>query len=187
MVYRRTVPAVIVGIALGPIAASFLSVDRWIDSISEHRNAITLVCSIRSSILRPTADDLGLVSCRHWRAAGHCRLSITGQVSAATMGRNVTFALPHHDNHVALHHRMHHARDTKPQFRMWNLQRIYISLLHARKSRFLMFLPTVGRLSHRCLRYLYRPDLVSGSSKRPILRQIRSTSSSRDHIVRSRS
>lgn len=69
---------------------------------------------LRSSILGATADYLGLVSCRHRRAAGHCRLSITGQVSATTMGRNATFALRHHDNHVALHHRVHHARDTQP-------------------------------------------------------------------------
>ena len=108
-------PAVIVGIALGPVAASFLNVNRWIDFVGEHRNAITLVCSTIVSLARAIADYLGHMSSCHWRTAGYCRLPTTGQIPATAVGRNAALAAPHHDNHVAMHHGVHHACGAQPQ------------------------------------------------------------------------
>jgi hypothetical protein len=40
----RPVPALLFGIALGPIAARFIDVDRWGDRAAGQQDEITLVC-----------------------------------------------------------------------------------------------------------------------------------------------
>jgi len=79
------VPAVLIGIILGPIASKFLDSERWGSAVEGQTEAITLV--------RPPSGSgvchglltfkTGHVSRRHWRPTGHCRIPAPSKISAA--------------------------------------------------------------------------------------------------------
>ena len=110
-IFEPTVPAVIVGIALGPIAAGFLDASQWTPG-ADRRSAITLVCDSYHHQGRTCFNSLGFVSDCNRCAAGHCRLSATGQIPTSEMVRDDLVAVCRDDNHVALYNCVYHPNDT---------------------------------------------------------------------------
>lgn len=101
-----SVPAVLIGIILGPISAKFLSAERWGSAEEGQQEAITLVSSLVFALylaLGSFLSSLGPLSYRHRRSARYRWFSAPGQVPADQLERDGHLSTSGHDNYVALH------------------------------------------------------------------------------------
>lgn len=100
------VPAVILGIVLGPLAAKFLDAERWGSSVEGQQEAITLVGRIQCRWATELIH-LGYVPDRDRCAAGDCGIPTTCEISTEQLERDGDLPAACHDDHVDLYQCMH--------------------------------------------------------------------------------
>ncbi|KFX98328.1 hypothetical protein O988_04396 [Pseudogymnoascus sp. VKM F-3808] len=100
------VPAVVVGVILGPIAAKFLDAERWGSAAPDQQGAITLV--LHALPHRSLSSHLaGNCSSCDRCSTCHSRLPAAGQVPAEDMDADADLFDSSHDNHEAVYDGLH--------------------------------------------------------------------------------
>jgi hypothetical protein len=109
----EALPALMIGIVLGPVAAKFIDSERWGSAVKDQTSDITLVTTLIQIVDARANGTKGYDKSRDWNTAGNGRLSVARKISMASMERHGVIAYPCHDNHVAMYHWLHQAHDTE--------------------------------------------------------------------------
>jgi hypothetical protein len=110
----EALPALVVGIILGPVAAKFIDSERWGSAVKDQTEHITLVSVVRSANVNSTRLMVHLTG-HHtdgdWCTAGHGWLPAARKIPLAPLEGHDPSLDPSHDDHVALHHRLYQTHD----------------------------------------------------------------------------
>ena len=106
----EALPAVIIGIVLGPVAAKFLDSERWGHSVKEQTEYITLVVT-RHTLCCHLLTFPGHDPNCDWYPISHGRLPTSCKVSLGPVERHVYPVNSCDDYHVAVYNRVHNAHD----------------------------------------------------------------------------
>lgn len=109
------VPAFVLGIIVGPVAANLINVADWDhDGVYHEIHEIAYVCPPRLSLspsrMLTTTCTTESNTHRHRNPTNQSRLRTSETIPETARGRNDNLPFTGHDDHVALHNWVYHAR-----------------------------------------------------------------------------